>query len=98
LSAPKGGALNVLVTGFGSGSCRRGSFGGVELFAGGDAEELLAVVAFDQLAADVVGDGEELAAAEIGAEELYRHVLTALPWFHIGRAWSCLEESRVFVG
>jgi hypothetical protein len=34
----------------------------------------LAVVALDQLAADVVRDGQELSAAEIRTEELYRHV------------------------
>ena len=58
----------------------RGGFGGIGFFAGRDAEELLAVGALHQLAADVVGDGEELAAAEIGTEELNRHRRTALPW------------------
>jgi hypothetical protein len=59
----------------GLGGCgRRGGIRGVGLFAAGDAEELLAVVALDELSADVVGDGEELAAAEVGTEELYRHM------------------------
>ena len=39
----------------------------------GDAEHRLAVLALHQLPADIVGDGEDLATAEIWADELTRH-------------------------
>ena len=83
------------MTGLGGG-CGGGRSGKFGFFIAGDAEELLAVVALDEFTADVVGDGEELSAAEIGTEELYRHTSSPSSGLIGGMGW-CLEESRVIV-
>jgi hypothetical protein len=49
-----------------------GSEGGF-WFGEGDSDHGVAVLAFDELAADFVGDGEDLAALEVGAEQLNGH-------------------------
>ena len=63
----KGGATGLLR----GGRLRLGGGGRRGL---GDAEGRLAVLALDQLAADVVRHGEKLAAAKIGTDELDGHI------------------------